>query len=56
MGLDPSPKKQQTQAVTDNEVGANREVKDDDEGKNAFDEVENVYNMNFEPEGTGDGV
>jgi hypothetical protein len=56
VGLDPSPKKQ-TRAVTDNGLGASKGVKDDDDkGKNAFDKAETVYDMNFESEGTGDGV
>jgi hypothetical protein len=56
MGLDPSPKKQQMPAVTDNGVVASKGVKDNDEDMNAFDEAENDCNMIFEPEGTGDGV
>jgi hypothetical protein len=56
VGLDPSPKKQM-RAVTDNGLGASKGVKDDDDkGKNAFDKAETVYDMNFESEGTGDGV
>jgi hypothetical protein len=51
VGPDPSLRKHQTVAVNDVE---NEWLKDNDENKIVFDEVANVYDMNFE--GTGDGV